>query len=88
MPTSPFDSAAQFPLQVSSLSDVLFLLALLLLIAIGGLFTVVKISVIQATAQTDGLTPDELRNCPSCGARTPLADETCDYCGERVPKDR
>ncbi len=82
MAPGPFVRVPLLPVQTGSFSDLLFPLGVVALIVVGVLFAVVRVSMIQATGQSDGPSPDELTNCPECGARTPLAAATCDYCDE------
>lgn len=71
---------AETPLEVG-----LLVVAVVALLVVAGLFGAVRIAMIQGTGQSDGPSPDELTNCPRCGARTPVADETCHYCDEPLP---
>lgn len=68
---------ANSPLAIGAL-----ILFVVVLIVVGGLFGAVRIAMIQGTGQSEGPSPDELTNCPDCGARTPLSDETCTYCDQ------
>lgn len=55
-----------------------FVLALFAL-AIGG--TVVRMGLIQGSLSPDETaSPEEMTNCPDCGARTPIDRSTCEYC--------
>lgn len=81
MVPEPFASGHLSPVQSGPYPDPLFPLAVVAVLALGVLFAVVRVAMIQGTGQSDGPSPDELTNCPACGARTPIADETCDYCG-------
>lgn len=86
MPSTPSALAFLLPLQAGSPLEVgLIVVAVVALLVVGGLFGAVRLAMIQGTGQSDGPSPDELTNCPECGARTPLAAATCDYCGEPLP---
>lgn len=81
-------SALALPVQIQSNSPLdvgLLVLGVVALLVVVGLFGAVRVAMIQGTGQSDGPSPDELTNCPGCGARTPIADETCDYCGDPLP---
>ena len=82
MVPEPFVRVPLFPAQTGSFSDLLFPLGVVVLLVVGALFGVVRMAMIQGTGQSDGPSPDELTNCAECGARTPLAGEECEYCGE------
>lgn len=89
MSPSPLGVALQLPVQSSSPLEVLLLvLAVVAVIVLGGLFGAVRLAMIQGTGQSDGPSPEELTNCPSCGARTPVDAASCDYCGDPVAADR
>lgn len=64
-------------------SDVLFVAALVAVIALGVLGTALKIGLVQATGRSSAApSPASLTNCPSCGSRVPDEEPECEYCGE------
>ncbi|QLD89834.1 hypothetical protein HWV07_12660 [Natronomonas salina] len=87
MVSEPF-AGALLQVQTGSFSDPLFPLGVVALLALGVLFGVVRVAMIQGTGQSEGPSPDELTNCADCGARTPVAEENCEYCGRPVSEDR
>ena len=76
------------PAQTGSFSDLLFPLGVVAVLALGVLFGIVRVAMLQGTGRSEGPSPDELTNCADCGARTPAAEEHCEYCGRPVSEDR
>ena len=73
--------------QTGSFSDLRFPLGVVAVLALGVLFGIVRVAMIQGTGQSEGPSPDERTNCPACGARTPIGEANCEYCGQPVFED-
>lgn len=68
-------------------TDVLFLLAFLLALGVGALYSLWKVGVNRAIG-SGGAPPVEKTDCPACGARMPVDGDHCQFCGELLPADR
>lgn len=71
------------PMAVGTVSEPV--LVFLLVAVVGGLLAVhwVRQAALFRSVgnRGDRPTPEELTNCPSCGARVPAEGESCEHCG-------
>lgn len=76
-------SSPAFPLTLlDTLGRVVYLIAVGLVVLLPVVFQFVRAR--ELYGESDAAPQEERTNCPSCGARTSVGSETCEYCDEPI----